>query len=151
MSSPPMAELVSCCFSLYLLLVKNRFVLSDLAGRLSSCQVWGHCISWSRGIENTVNIPSLQMPGCSFLVSWAIQGPLLPRILKGLSPYRLHQPRGLFLISSLFCNAMISCIFLCFPITIFCCLPCGNNSTRQAQSVTLACNVFCDLFCPVWL
>ena len=69
-----MAELVSCCFSLYLLLVKKLFVLSDLAGRLSSCQVWGHCISWSRGIENTVNIPSLQMLGCSFLVSGAIQG-----------------------------------------------------------------------------
>ena len=107
-----MAELVSCCFSLYLLLFKNRFILSDLAGRLSSCQVWGHCISWSRGIDNTLNIPSLQMPGCSLLVSGAIQGSrarwkacgggwgggqtsghqvlsvplLLPRILKGLSP-----------------------------------------------------------------
>ena len=67
-----MAELVSCCFSLSLLLAKNRFVLSDLAGRLSSCQVLGHCISWSRGIENTVNISSLQMPGCSFSVSGAI-------------------------------------------------------------------------------
>ena len=58
--------------SLSLLLAKNWFVLSDLAGRLSSCQVLGHCISWSRGIENTVNISSLQMPGCSFSVSGAI-------------------------------------------------------------------------------
>ena len=49
--------------SLSLLLAKNRFVLSDLAGRLSSCHVLGHCISWSRGIENTLNISSLQMPG----------------------------------------------------------------------------------------
>ena len=28
--------------------------------------------SWSRGIENTVNISSLQMPGCRFSVSGAI-------------------------------------------------------------------------------
>ena len=62
-----MAELVSCCFSLSLLLAKNRFVLSDLAGMLSSCL-------WSRGIENTVNISSLQMLGCSFPVSGAIRG-----------------------------------------------------------------------------
>ena len=34
----------------------------------------GHCINWSRGIENTGNISSLQMPSCSFLVSWAIRG-----------------------------------------------------------------------------
>ena len=67
-----MAELVSCCFSHYMLLVKNRFVLSDLTGRLRSCQVWGQGISWSRGMQNTVNIPSLQMPGCSFLVSGAL-------------------------------------------------------------------------------
>ena len=72
MISHPMAEQVLCCFSLSLLLAKNRFVLSDLAGRLGSCQVLGHCISWSRGIENTVNISSLQMPGCSFSVSQAI-------------------------------------------------------------------------------
>ena len=72
MISHPMGELVLCCFSPSLLLAKTRFVLSDLAGRLSSCQVVGHCISWSRGIENTVNIPSLQMPGCSFWVSEAI-------------------------------------------------------------------------------
>ena len=61
MSSLPMAELVSCCFSLSSLLVKNRFVLSDLAGRLNSCQVFSHCISWSRGIENTVNIPPFRL------------------------------------------------------------------------------------------
>ena len=72
MISHPMAELVLCCFSLSLLLAKNRFVLSGLAGRLRFCQVLGHCISWSRGIENTVIISSLQMPGCSFAVSRAI-------------------------------------------------------------------------------
>ena len=51
--------------SLSLLLAKNRFLLSDLAGRLSSSsQVLGHCISCSRGIENTVNMSLLHIPGC---------------------------------------------------------------------------------------
>ena len=74
MCSPLMAELVSCCFSLSLLLAKNWFVLSDLAGRLSSFSyVLGHCISCSRGIENTVNISLLHIIGCSFPISGAIQ------------------------------------------------------------------------------
>ena len=38
---------------LSLLLAKNRFVLSDLAGRLRFYQVLGHCISWSRGIVHS--------------------------------------------------------------------------------------------------
>ena len=65
--------MVSCCFFLSLLLAKILFVLNDLAGRLSSCYVLGHCISWSRGTENTVNISFLQIAGCSFSVSGAIQ------------------------------------------------------------------------------
>ena len=69
-----MAELVSFCFSFSLLLAKKRFVLSDLAGRQSLCQVLGHCISCSRGIDNTVNISYLQIPGYEFPVSGAIQG-----------------------------------------------------------------------------
>ena len=69
MSSAPMAELVSCCLYLFLLLAKNRFVLNYLAGRLSYSQVLGHCISWSRDIENIVKLSSLQIPGCSFQVS----------------------------------------------------------------------------------
>ena len=60
--------------SLSLLLAKNLFVLSDLAGKISSSQVLGNCITWSRGKENTVNISSLQIPGCSFPVSGALQG-----------------------------------------------------------------------------
>ena len=69
-----MAELISCCFSLSLLLAKKRFVLSDLAGRLrSSSQVLGHCISCSRGTESTVNISLLHIPGRSFPISGAIQ------------------------------------------------------------------------------
>ena len=56
-----MAELVSCYFSLSLLVAKNWFVFIDLAGRLCSCQVLSCCISRSRGIENTVNISRLQL------------------------------------------------------------------------------------------
>ena len=63
-----MAELVLYCFYLSLLLANIRFVLSDLDGRLSYSQVLGHCISWSRGIENIVKLFSLQIPRCSFPV-----------------------------------------------------------------------------------
>ena len=81
--------------SLSLLLAKNRFVLSDLAGRLSSCEVLGQCISWSRGIENTVNISSLQMPGCSFSVSVAIgDGRARGKVCGGVGQTSGHQEGG---------------------------------------------------------
>ena len=101
-TSPPMAEVVSYCFSPSLLLAKIQNVLSDLDGRLSSSQVFGHIISWSRGRENTVKIISLQIPSCSFPVTGLPHFQQCPNLSIFLSPPPPPSYHDVSLYSSLY-------------------------------------------------